>query len=498
MNLSSLLAVDDYKICHFQQYNPKCELIFSNLTARKSRIDGINKIVFFGLQYFLKEYLTNQWNRTFFNRPKAEVVAEYKRIVEASLGKNIISYGHIEALHELGYLPLEIKALPEGSLVDIRIPCLVLYNTLPEFFWLTNYLETALSQVIWGPITTATISRQYRKILNKYADLTVGNREFVQWQGHNFSARGMFGAEAAAMSGAAHLLNFTGDDTISSIPFLEEYYGANCDNELIAGSVSASEHGIMCLNANYSGEEVNEYENYRRLITEVYPTGIVSLVSDSFDFWAIVTKLIPSLKSEIMARNGKVVIRGDSGDPVKIMAGDKDAQPGSPEFKGLVECLWDTFGGVITDKGYKLLDSHIGAIYGDSITLERCEAICQQLMDKGFCSYNCVYGIGSYTFQMVTRDTFGLAIKATAGIIDGTLINIYKSPKTDDGTKKSAKGLLAVFQRTDNPKDGFTLEQESTWEQIERSELKTVFKNGQLFNFQTLTQIRARLASFGD
>ena len=155
------------------------------------------------------------------------------------------------------------------------------------------------------------------------------------------------------------------------------------------------------------------------MITETYPAGIVSIVSDTWDYWKVITEFIPTLKSEILARDGKVVIRPDSGDPVKIICGDPDAKPGSPEFKGSVECLWETFGGTETATGYKLLDGHIGLIYGDSITLERCEAICSQLEAKGFASTNVVFGIGSYTYQYVTRDTFGFAMKATYGEVNG-------------------------------------------------------------------------------
>lgn len=486
MKNNPALMIDYYKCDHRSQYPNRTEKVFSNLTARKSRVDGVNETVFFGLQYFVKEYLISRWNDDFFKQPKERVVNDYKRRIETSLGKGAITFDHIEALHDLQYLPLEIKALPEGSIVPMRCPCLVMFNTKPEFFWLTNYFETILSCVVWGAITSATTAYQYKKALTRFADETVGNRDFVQWQGHDFSFRGMFGYEAACISGAAHLLSFTGTDTIPAIDFHEKYYGANADNELIGASVTATEHSVMCM-----GTKENEIATFERLICEIYPSGIVSVVSDTWDFWKVITEFLPQLKEKILARNGKMVIRPDSGDPVKIICGDKDAPIGTHEHKGAIECMWEVFGGTTTSKGYKLLDKHIGLIYGDSITIDRCNQICQQLKDKGFCSFNVVFGIGSYTYQYVTRDTFGFAVKATYGEVNGEARNIFKTPKTDDGTKNSAKGLTAVCRSKNG--NHLELHDEATWTDIDNCELKTVFKDGKIENEQTLSQIRDRL-----
>ena len=276
-------------------------------------------------------------------------------------------------------------------------------------------LETLLSAIIWKPSTSATTAFQYLKTFTRYAQDTVGDDAgFIPWQGHDFSFRGMSGVEDAVMSGAGHLLSFAGTDTIPAIDFLEKYYNANCEKELIGGSVPATEHSVMCMGTQ--GDEINTFD---RLITTIYPTGIVSIVSDTWDFWQVITEFLPVLKDKIMSRNGKVVIRPDSGDPVKIIIGDKDAIAGSPEYKGAIECMWETFGGTITEKGYKLLDGHIGLIYGDSITTERQLEILEGLKQKGFASYNVVLGIGSYTYEYVTRDTFGFAMKATYGEVNG-------------------------------------------------------------------------------
>ncbi|MET0243732.1 MAG: nicotinate phosphoribosyltransferase [Flavitalea sp.] len=488
MKISPLLLKDGYKVGHKFQYPEGTTLVYSNLTPRKSRNEEIGEIVFFGLQYFIKEYLINQFKEGFFDRPKNEVVAEYKRRMDNYLGKDSITYTHIEQLHDLGYLPLEIKAVKEGSLVPMRVPVFTIKNTKPEFFWLTNMLETVMSAVLWKPVTSATTAYQYLREFTRYANETVGaDHGFIPWQGHDFSFRGMSGIEDAVMSGAAHLLSFAGTDTIPAIDFHEQYYNANSDKELIGGSVPATEHSVMCM-----GTKNDEIKTFERLISEVYPAGIVSIVSDTWDFWQVITEFLPKLKSQILAREGKVVIRPDSGDPVKIIIGDKDATVGSPAYKGAIECMWETFGGTTTEKGFKLLDGHIGLIYGDSITLERQFEILEGLKQKGFASYNVVLGIGSFTYEYVTRDTFGFAMKATYGEVNGEGRAIFKDPKTDDGTKKSAKGLMQVYRNNDGK---LALKDECTWEEEAQGELKTVFKDGKLVVDLSLDEIRKTLRS---
>jgi nicotinamide phosphoribosyltransferase len=248
--------------------------------------------------------------------------------------------------------------------------------------------------------------------------------------------------------------------------------------------VPATEHSVMCM-----GTKDNEIGTFERLISELYPAGIVSIVSDTWDFWQVITEYLPKLKSQILARDGKVVIRPDSGDPVKIIVGNKDATPGSPAYKGAIECMWETFGGTTTEKGYKLLDSHIGLIYGDSITLQRQLDILEGLKEKGFCSFNVVLGIGSYTYEYVTRDTYGFAMKATYGEVNGEPRNIFKDPKTDDGTKKSAKGMMQVT----NQNGVLVMKDQCTWEEEKQGVLQTVFENGKVVLEEKLSEIRARL-----
>lgn len=531
-NINPALVADFYKMDHRSQYPLNTTTIYSNLTARGSRVKGVNGVVFFGLQYFLKEYLIGQWDNNFFKQPKAVVTGKYKRMMDHTLGKDKITVSHLEALHDLGYMPLRIRAISEGRTVPLRVPMVTFENTKPNdiiFAWLTNYIETIASCILWGMITSATTAKRYRDILNNFAMQTVGNTDFVQWQGHDFSMRGMFGLEAAAMSGAAHLLSFTGTDTIPAIEFLEQYYEANIESELVGSSVSATEHSVMC-----AGGKENEFETYKRLITKVYPSGFVSIVSDTWSLWNVVTNFIPRLKDAILAREGRVVIRPDSGDPVTILCGLVEAKSYSeivnklrpeqwdqvyykengklwkmrpstqsmtgeneiyettePEVKGLIECLWDIFGGTTSPQGFKVLDSHIGAIYGDSITVERAETICTRLVAKKFASTNVVLGIGSYTYQYVTRDTYGMAVKATYAEIDGKPRELFKNPATDNGLKKSAKGLLAVFE---DAKGQLFLQDQVTRELEEKSELKVVFENGKLLIETTLAEMRKRVA----
>lgn len=480
--MNPLLYTDGYKVDHRRQYPENTSLVYSNWTPRKSRIQGVDKVVFFGLQYFIKKYILEEFRHHFFNRPKEEVCASYSKRINNYLGANQVGIEHIAALHDLGYIPMVIKALPEGVEVPIRVPMFTMYNTLPEFFWLTNYFETLLSTTIWLPCNSATIAKQYRQLLDTYAEQTASTPEMVAWQGHDFSMRGMAGLEAAVLSAAGHLLHFTGTDTIPAIDFLEHYYNADEDKELIGGSVAATEHSVMCMGTN-SGE----LATFKRLITEIYPSGIVSIVSDTWDLWKVLTEYLPKLKKEVLNRDGKVVIRPDSGDPVAIICGDPDAEHPAAQ-KGVVQLLWDIFGGTTNTKGYKELDAHIGAIYGDSITLERAERICKGLAQKGFASTNVVLGIGSFTYQYNTRDTFGFAMKATYGEVAGEGREIYKDPITDDGTKKSAKGLLKITLDNGN----YQLHDQVSWDEERQGELREVFRDGQLLIDDSLSNIRKR------
>lgn len=493
MSFPPTLLCDFYKISHREQYPPGTESVYSTWIPRASRLSGVTEVVAFGFQAFIQEYLIDYFNNNFFDRPKQVVLDEYKRVIKYTLGVEDPDASHLEELWNLGYLPLEIKAVPEGTLVPLRVPMATIENTHPDFFWLTNYIETLFSAECWMPSTSATMAWEYRKALTKSAAETGVDPEFVPFQAHDFSMRGMSKVGAAASSGAGHLLSFTGTDTIPAILFLEQFYGGNVENELIGASIPATEHSVMCA---YGQDEL---ESFRRIITEVYPSGFVSIVSDTWDLWEVLTKVLPELKDEIMARDGKVVIRPDSGDPVDIICGTDsyDFGLGTPAHKGVIELLWDVFGGTVNDQGYKVLDPHIGAIYGDSITPERSQAISDRLKAKGFADYT-VRGVGSYTYQHVTRDTFGFALKSTWAMINGEEVQIFKDPVTDDGTKKSLTGRVIVANADEFGivvHDGLNLAQESLVEAQGVNLLKTVFIDGKADNVQTLAEIRARLLS---
>lgn len=481
---------DFYKISHRAMYPEKTEVVYSTWTPRTSRIKDVENVVWFGGQAFFKEYLIDVFNEHFFKRPKQEVIAEYARLIKATLGDQNPETKHLEDLHDLGYLPLSIKALPEGTVVPTRVPVMTIQNTNPKFFWLTNFIESLASAELWQPSTSATLAMEYKRMMDKYAKEThPENAGFTLFQGHDFSMRGMSSLRSALLSGMGHLAaGFAGTDTIPAITAAEYYYNANIEKELVGTSVPATEHSIQCAYGN-------DMEYLRRMLSEVHPTGIVSIVSDGYDFWDVIGRVVPALKPEIMARKGgpvgdKVVIRPDSGDPVLIVCGDPSAPVGSLEYKGAVEALWDVFGGTKSETGYKVLDSHIGLIYGDAITLRRAEEIMERLKAKGFASTNVVFGIGSYTYQYNTRDTFGYALKSTLCVIDGEEKPIFKDPKTDNGVKKSQKGRVAVVKDGNSYRfiDGLKLN-----DAVAGDLLQEVFRDGKLLVDENFSDIRARI-----
>ena len=540
LRINPLLLTDSYKVSHLGFSASGTERIYSNLTARTFRLfaerfpDTDGHSVFFGLQAFIYDVLIDQFNE-FFATPWVFIKADLDRVFGPYLGG--INTNHFLALHTLGYLPIEIKALKEGSLVPVKVPYFTIVNTHDDFQWLTNYLETIISAELWKTITVATVAREFRRLSNDFAIKTTGSTAGTEFQNHDFSFRGQSNWQSAAALGAAFLLSSNGTDNIPAIPWLENYYDADGTKEFIAASVPATEHSVSCLGSAVS----SELEFIRKSVVEAYPTGIVSIVSDTYDYWKVITKFLPILKQEILARKenalglAKVVIRPDSGDPVKIICGyhvgakefvDEDEaynfydgnlynlpevikvgntyrtidaiDPGrvglgkelsEAEVKGSIQCLWDIFGGTINEQGYKVLNPRIGLIYGDSITYARAKEIYSQLAGKGFASLNVVFGIGSMSLTYHTRDTLGMAIKATAAKVNGKWIELFKDPKTDSGVKKSAKGLL----RIEEDHGTFVLHDQQTIEEEATGALQTVFKDGVLTKPQTFSEIKARL-----
>jgi len=557
MKLFPVHCTDGYKLGHRGMYAPDTTLVYSNFTPRSdSRFNGSRfydgKMVVFGIQGFINEFLVEVFNENFFAIDKEKAVARFRRRVDNYLTPGSIPVDGIAALHDLGYLPLEIMALPEGSRVPMKVPVLTVRNTHKDFAWLVNYLESVISNSIWKSMVNATLAYEYRRVFDYYADLTGSPKELVMWQGHDFSYRGMSGPEDGARSGAAHLLCFAGTDSVSAIDYIEDYYGADVEHGFVVGSVPATEHSVSSNNIlfeerKYDGDVTNskicaEIAFMRRYLTEVVADGaIASYVADTYDYFGVLTRVLPALKDVIMSRSGKLVIRPDSGDPVKIVCGYdavvdvtdlsamtlfkvyhnncgsnvavrcddkyykikvwrepedeedrvvKAVEISEAEVKGSIQILWELFGGTTTDKGFKLLDSHIGLIYGDSITLDRQDAILRRLAAKGFASANVVFGIGSYTYNYSTRDTFGSAMKATMSIVDGEAIELYKDPKTGDAMKKSARGFLKV-EKVDGE---FVLVDQVEGIETYCGEMSVVFYNGNAY-CESFYAIQDRLLS---
>lgn len=471
---------DSYKVGHRAMYPPGMTRLQSNWTARGSRMPDVNKVVFFGLQAFLQRYLRDDMHQSFFAMPRSAVVARHKRRVESLLGQPF-NAEHWGALHELGYVPLRFCAVPEGTEVPLRVPCFTVENTHDDFAWLVNYFESVLSAEIWLPMTSATVALRFRRMLDTWAEKTGSDPNFVDFQGHDFSFRGMGGMDAASASGAGHLLCFAGSDGLSAMDWAETHYDAT---GYIGSSVPASEHSNMC-----AGTELGERETFEYIMNQ-YPTGIVSIVSDTWDLWKVLKETLPSIRDKIVTREGKLVIRPDSGDPVNIICGDPKAPRGTPAQRGVINLLWEEFGGTNTQTGHRVLDPHIGAIYGDAITFERANEICRRLEEQGFASTNIVLGIGSFTYQYVTRDTFGMAMKATWAMVDGESRVLYKDPVTDNGEKRSGRGRLAVLPDKDK---GMVLVNEATPEQEAKSLLIPTWENGRFLHRYTFQEIAQRV-----
>lgn len=485
--INSLLLKDFYKAVHSEMLNPGMTKSVSYYTPRKSRVNRWPKVVNFGLQMFIKNWLIDEFNENFFNRPEDEVVAEYKRVLDNAMGKDIYDINKVRKLHKLGYLPIEIISIPEGIEVPMRCPIFGITNTHDEFAWLPQALESLISAEVWYPMITATVGHTYRQIVDKYYDLTCDDNVPHRRALGNFDFRGDMGVDAALKAAAGWLMSFVNTATVPAIPFMEQMYNCDCTKEEVGFGAVSTEHFVMCSNFAVDGDERTFL---KRLLTELYPNTSFSCVCDSYDYWNVVENILPSLKDEIMAHNGCFLVRGDSGDCVDVVT--------KTVFK-----LWELFGGTVNTKGYKVLDPHVKALYGDSITVERAEKIYQILMDNGFAASNVSLGVGSFSMHCIeedgmlkpfTRDTFSSCIKACDAIINGKEYPIFKDPKTDretgDGFKKSQRGACRVFL-----KDGeLTYEDGLTYEEsLKNNIMQPVFRDGKLLVDYTIKQIRNQL-----
>jgi len=489
----SLFYSDGYKIGHRKMLSPGTEFLYGTWIPRsiKHAPKGVTKIVSFG-QQLVARWLHDEYQEHFFNLTKDEAL-KFGQDMSMYLGMEFDA-SHFADLHDLGYLPIRIKSLPEGIETSPNIPHMTFVNTKKGFAWLTLYLETIISSLAWKPATSATIALQYKRNLVDWVMKTdPSNAWLIPFLAHDFSARGLNPWDMLS-SGLGHTTSFRGSDSIIVIPGARYFYGEP-ENEVVINSVNASEHSVSTTCIFTMGE--SQMLNY---FMDQFPTGILSVVSDTFDLWKLITQYLPENKEQIMSREGKLVIRPDSGDPVDILCGKGIYESGDrlltneeidedvhiPTFKGVIELLWDVFGGTVNAQGYKVLDPHIGAIYGDSITLDRQIQIYERLAAKGFAATNIVLGVGSYTYQMNTRDTFGFAAKGAWFEANEVGYDIYKDPVTDDGTKKSLKGLIMVDTNHD-------VHTQCSWEEEETGILQTIYENGNFFNETTLTQVREKL-----
>lgn len=558
MKLNSMYLADGYKISHFQMYKDGTEVVYSNFTPRSNKhapAGNNGKVLNFGQSYAVR-YIVEHFNENFFSVPKEDVISDIKKNFSEYLGVEYDT-AHIEELHDLGYLPLQIRSLTEGTESAIKIPILFLYNTDIRFAWVTNYIETILSNLLWQPITTATNVLLMKRIVKDAVDRT-DKGAMIDFTLHDFSMRGLTGLDAAIGSGMAFAAVSKGSDSLPVIKGLQHYYGAS-DCQIY--SVRASEHSQMTAD----GVE-GEFDIFKELLTK-FPDGILSLVSDSFNLWRVLTEYLPELKDLILSRNGKFVVRPDSGDPVDIICGTEDnvnniylteddvsdldhtnysrvshkygfeyledfwtafnegrifckkegnvhkikvsrvhdvhndynvgeliSFGNSPASKGVIELLWDVFGGTVNEQGFKVLNPKIGMIYGEAINQNNIKEIYARLEAKGFAASNAFYGQGSFSVQFVTRDTWGMALKCIAQQRSGTLIEIFKDPITDDGIKKSAKGLTVVYKDENGE---YYLKDQATLEEVnsDANELKVIFEDNIFYNQPIISEIRERINS---
>ncbi|MCG7532322.1 nicotinate phosphoribosyltransferase [Psychrobium sp. MM17-31] len=456
---SIILNTDSYKASHYLQYPPGTSHISSYIEARGGQF---KQAVFFGLQMFIKEYLSKPITH--------DDVDEAKDIITAhGLPFNEAGWRHIVDAHQ-GFLPIEIQAIPEGTVIPVLNAMVQVTNTDPQCAWLTSYVETALLRAVWYPTTVATVSWHCRKVITKYMTETCDSLDGIDFKLHDFGARGATTEEAAAIGGAAHLVNFMGTDTVSAIVAARQYYNA----EMAGFSIPASEHSTITA----WGRE-NEAKAYANMLDQFSGEGkLVAVVSDSYDLWNAIDNIWgDELKQRVESTGGTLVVRPDSGDPVAIVT-------------ETIERLMARFGHSVNSKGYRVLPDCIRVIQGDGISLNTIEAILEAMKQAGLSADNIAFGMGGELLQKVNRDTLKFAMKASAVTIDGTMHDVYKDPITDSG-KRSKKGILAVAQ--DDEGNFQTIRQQDLGDR--QNLLQTVFKNGELVKDTSFEQVRENAAA---
>lgn len=484
-----LLLSDTYKQTHDRQYPEDLEKLVSYWTPRKSMLKKQDKMIFFGLQAFIKKYLVEEFN-DFFSAPLDKVIEEYMFYMDIQLGRGNYDTKKIVDLHNLGYLPLEIRAMPEGSYVNMGVPCIELTNTVSGFGWLVQWVECLLQVELWAPSGYATIGKMYLEIAKKFYSETVDDNISPKTAMADFGMRGMSCLEDSIKTSSSWLLSFDKTSTIPALSYIKDMYAATPSRETYGYGAVSTEHSVMGANYALDGDEITFV---KKLLTQLYPETSFSMVSDTYDYWNMIENILPQCKNEIMNHKGKMLVRPDSGDIIEISI-------------KTVEKLWDIFGGTINSKGYKVLDPHIGIIYGDGCTMHNVTKILTILKEKGFAANNIYFGVGAFCFHgifeddrlvVLTRDTFGIAMKATWGSIPSQSFEIFKDPKTDTSKlKKSHRGCCSISEVLDSDlnvvryevKDGFA-------SPLADSEtcLKKVFLNGKIEKEYTFDEIRERV-----
>jgi len=453
-----ILNTDSYKVSMFKQYPAGTTGVYSYIESRGGRYDAT---VMFGLQAFIKEYLLEPIT-------KADIDIADEILTAHGEPFNREGWDYILSAHG-GYLPVVIKAVPEGTVVPVKNVLATIENTDPKAFWLTTWLETALLRAIWYPTTVATQSYTIRKVILDYLEKT-GDPTLIDFKLHDFGARGVSSQESAGLGGASHLINFMGSDTIAGVLFAREYYNAG-----VAGfSIPAAEHSTIT-----SWGRDGEVDAYRNMLTQfAKPGSIVAIVSDSYDVFNAVDNLWgEELRQQVIDSGATVVIRPDSGDPLIIC-------------RQLVQKLANKFGTTVNSKGFRVLNN-VRLIQGDGVNEHTIRMILGDFMVHGFSADNIAFGMGGALLQQLDRDTQKFAMKCSSALINGEWVDVQKDPITDSG-KKSKAGRVTLWKgggewvsAVDQPKGWFDKGFGPFTEMLEE-----VYRDGKLVKEITFDEVR--------
>ncbi len=452
-----LLNTDSYKASHYLQYPPNTSVVSSYIEARGGAFD---QTVFFGLQAFIKQYLLKPVTQEEIN--EAASLFTLHGVPFNQQGWQAILDQHN------GYLPIEIEALPEGTVVTTSNALVQIRNTDPKAYWLTSYLETALLRAVWYPTTVATVSRKVKEIIADYLQETSDfPDDQLSFKLHDFGARGASSQESAALGGMAHLVNFQGTDTLAGIIAARQYYGA----EMAGFSIPASEHSTMT-----AWGRDNEAGAYANMLNQYAKKGsLLAVVSDSYDIYNAVTNIWgKQLRQQVEESGATLVVRPDSGEPKVIVL-------------EVLERLYAEFGGSVNQKGYRVLADCVRVIQGDGVNITSIGEILQSMKAAGFSADNVAFGMGGGLLQKVDRDTLSFAMKASAALVDDQWRDIYKKPVTDSG-KDSKRGILAVVKGS----HGFKTIRADTLHDASENCLRPVYRNGKLLIDDNFSFIRER------